>query len=78
MITAEEARKETQQQIDAVLINEWACIENAIEEAIGNGKFSISETGYISDKAKNRLVSLGYVVEVGSQYNEPYYSIRWR
>lgn len=46
-----------------------------IEDAIADGKFSISEDGCLKPEARKKLEELGYKVETDTQYNEPYYSI---
>ena len=39
---------------------------------------AISEDGSLKPETRKKLEELGYKVETGTQYNEPYYSISWR
>ncbi len=48
-----------------------------IDKTIANGKFSISNDGYLQSQTRKKLEELGYKVETGSQYNESYYSVSW-
>lgn len=49
-----------------------------INNAIAEGKDSISNDGYLQHETRLRLEELGYKVQPGSQYNESYYSISWK
>lgn len=40
--------------------------------------FLISEDGSLKPETRKKLEELGYKVETGTQYNEPYYSISWK
>jgi hypothetical protein len=78
MITAEEARKETTNNLENFLTIELEDIEKKIREAIKQGYYSISEDGYLSSQSIKALEDVGFTVKAGSQYNEPYYSVIWR
>lgn len=78
MLSAKEANIKTLNNIKECTTEELSKLENQIDNAIKNGKFSISNNGYLSFIAKQRLEDLGYKVETGSQYNEHYYSISWK
>lgn len=78
MIKASEANKETTKNITEFLTTGMTEIERRITNAIKEGKYSISYSGYLKQETKDALKSLGYKVETGSQYNEPYYSISWK
>ena len=77
MISASEARKKTENNINNCATKELSEIMQEIDEAIEDGKFSISNDGYLQSKTKQRLEELGYKVKTGSQYNESYYSVNW-
>lgn len=77
MLSASEAKKKTWNNIESCVTNELNQITKQIEEAISNGKFSICNDGILQHTTQERLESLGYKVETGSQYNESYYSVSW-
>ncbi len=77
MISASEARKKTENNINSCVTKELSEIMRQIEKAISNGKFSISNDGYLQSVTEQRLEELGYKVTTGSQYNEGYYSVSW-
>lgn len=78
MLSASEANQKTRNNIKKCLTKELSELEKQIDEAISNGKFSISNDGYLQSETKDRLEELGYKVSTGSQYNESYYSISWK
>ena len=78
MLTASEANKKTKEIIKECLTEELSKLEEQINKAIENGKFSISNDGYLQSETTERLKELGYKVETGSQYNESYYIISWK
>ena len=78
MLSASEANQKTRNNIKKCLTKELSELEKQIDEAISNGKFSISNDGYLQSETKERLEELGYKVSTRSQYNESYYSISWK
>lgn len=77
--SASEANKMTNNVIDSCITQQLADISKLIKKAIANGKFSISEDGYLKPETRKKLEELGYKVVTGNhQYNESYYSISWR
>ena len=77
MITAKEAREKATYKMHYLASIEMKPIEEMIENAIENCEYSISQDGTLSQFCRNQLESLGYKVETGTQYNEPWYCIRW-
>ncbi len=77
MISASEARKKTENNINNGTTRELSEIMRQIEKAIANGKFSISNDGYLQSETEQKLEELGYKIKTGSQYNESYYSVSW-
>lgn len=73
-----EAHKMTNNAIDNCTTQQLAELSKLIRDAIADGKFSISEDGCLKPEIRKKLEELGYKVETGSQYNEPYYSISWK
>ena len=76
--SASEANKMTNNAIDSCTTQQLAELSKLIRDAIADGKFSISEDGSLKPETRKKLEELGYKVETGTQYNEPYYSISWR
>ena len=76
--SASEANKMTNHVIDSCTTQQLAELSKLIRDAIADGKFSISEDGCLKPETRKKLEELGYKVETGTQYNEPYYSINWR
>lgn len=52
-------------------------IGEEIRKTIKEGKFFISDTGYLESETRKKLNELGYKIETGSKYNESYYIISW-
>lgn len=77
MINAQEARQRTELKIQHLTSIETAEVERLIENAIENCEYSVSQDGVLSQSCKKHLESLGYKVETGTQYNEPWYCIKW-
>lgn len=75
--SASEANKMTNNAIDSCTTQQLAELSKLIKDAIGNGKFSTSKDGSLKPETRKKLEELGYKVETGIQYNEPYYSISW-
>ena len=76
--SASEANKMTNNAIDSCTTQQLAELSKLIRDAIADGKFSISEDGCLKPETRKKLEELGYKVETGTQYNEPYYSISWK
>ncbi len=77
MISASEARKKTENNINNCATKELSEIMEKIDKAIANGKFSISNDGYLQFETEQRLEELGYKIKTGSQCNESYYTVSW-
>ena len=77
MITAQEARVRSTNKAHLIASAEIKQIEELIENAIENCEYSISKDGVLSQFCRNQLESMGYKVETGVQYNEPWYCIKW-
>jgi hypothetical protein len=77
MIFANDARKLAQERLKLITSVELDLIEEQINEAISQGKFSISNDASMTPHCKVTLEGLGYKVDVGIQYNQPYYTITW-
>lgn len=75
---AHETRRMTNDAIGSCTTQQLAELSKLIRDAIADGKFSISEDGSLKPETRKKLEELGYKVETGTQYNEPYYSISWR
>ena len=78
ILSALEANKMTNNAIDSCTTQQLAELSKLISDAIADGKFSISEDGCLKPETRKKLEELGYKVETGSQYNEPYYNISWK
>ena len=78
LLSASESHKKTVNNIKNCSTKELAKISKKISEAIVNGRFSISDNGYLQPETIQRLEELGYNVQTGSQYNEQYWSISWK
>ena len=77
MISAKEAREQTELRTASEDEAELLKIESEINDAINRGVCSIHSNGHLSKTIKDELEKLGYKVYQGSQYNESYYSISW-
>lgn len=77
MISAKEAKSQTELSRASKDETELLKIENEIKDAINRGVCSIHSNGNLSKTIANELEKLGYKVYQGSQYNESYYSISW-
>lgn len=76
--SASEANKMTNDTIDSRTTQQLAELSKLIRDAIADGDFSISKDGSLKPEIRKKLEELGYKVEIGTQCNEPYYSISWR
>lgn len=76
MLTAKKA-KERALNVKMGFHAELHEIERHIEDLSSSGVFYFSKSGYIHPQIKRLLEWLGYTVKTGTQYNEPYYTIRW-
>ena len=77
MISAKEARKQSEQHKQNILTKEMATIEKEINNEISQGNNNVYINGSISLNARQMLEQLGYDVKCGSQYNENYVNIKW-
>lgn len=78
LLAATEAHSKTQENIRNCVTTELHKISEQINNAIAEGKYSISNDGYLQYESQQRLEELGYKIQTGSQYNESYYSISWK
>lgn len=78
LLSASEAHKKITDNIKDCSTKELAEISTRISDAIENGKFSISDDGCLQYETTQRLEELGYKVQIGSKYNEQYWSISWK
>ena len=78
MLTAKEAKEKANEACQKKIANELAIIVQAINETVVTGEMSCTIPKYVSKDARQKLESLGYKVDSGSQYNESYTSISWR
>ena len=76
-ISAKEANAKTIEALNNCATKELDEIMSGIHKQANEGYFNYGGDGYLHDVTKERLKELGYKVETGSQYNEPYYSISW-
>ena len=77
MFTAKEARERSIYKELLITSAEFSKIEKLINKAIDNGEYSVSQGDVLSKNCRNQLESLGYKVDTGTQYNEPWYCIKW-
>ena len=77
MLSAKEARENSEQNKQNILNKEMAIIEEEINKAIVKGQDYTCIGLEISSRAKQILEQLDYKVERGRQYNESYTSIEW-
>lgn len=78
MITAAEARTNTKKCIDEKIDREIKHIEEIVNNAMMQGKYSITENGTLLNQTVKTLKDLGYEVSRGCFRNEQSYSISWR
>ena len=76
MIDAARAKELTENIIASWVSSELETIGNKIDEAIADGKFSIS-TDALEKHTITKIKELGYRVEVGGRMNETSYFISW-
>lgn len=77
LLSAIDAYNETKDNLKKCITKELIEISEKISKAIENGRYEIHGDGYLQFETKQRLEGLGYKVQTGSQYNEPYWSIDW-
>lgn len=77
MLSASEARRKTQNNIDKLEVQQFNELNDQINRAINAGRFSITGTGFLRVAIREKLEELGYKVQLGSQYNDEYYKISW-
>lgn len=77
IISAQEATKLTNEKLNKMDYEEMNKIMKRIKIAIDNAEFRISCEGTIKEYTRKQLEELGYVVCIGSQYNQPHYEISW-
>lgn len=78
MISAKEAKEQSNKIFQADIDEEINGIEKQIKQAINYGELFVYIDTPISNPAKEMLERLGYKVEIHSQYNEFYTFIDWR
>ena len=77
MISAEQARKETQAAAETRISETLKRVEKNVCEAVNQGKYQCYYFGYLNDKVIMHLRNLGYEVTLYNQYNETDYTISW-
>lgn len=77
MRSAEEARRIIEQGACEKVKKQWEDIENVIEQSLNSGYRYTTFTGILEKSNRTKLENLGYKIDVGSQYNESYFSISW-
>lgn len=77
MITAQEAKIRTQDNIDDFTTKKMLEIEGYISSAMKIGQFSTTVDGILEPYIKAQLENLGYKIILGDQYNDYYYTISW-
>ena len=76
-ISAKEANAKTIEALNNCAAKELDKIMSGIHNEANEGSFNYVGEGHLHEVTKKKLEELGYKVETGSQYNEPYYSISW-
>ena len=77
MISAKQARKQSEQNKQDILNKEMAIIEEEINNEISQGNNNVYIEGSISSDDRQMLEQLGYDGKCGSRYNESYVNIKW-
>lgn len=77
MVSAKQARKQSEQYFQSELDKEIEMIEQKILYATTQGKNCVYIESAISTSTKQMLEQLGYKVKYGQQYNEIYTNIEW-
>ncbi len=77
MISAKEAKEQSDKTLQTGIDEEMIAIENQIKQAISAGKLSVYIDTCISKSAKELLERLGYKVERHIQYNDFTTFIDW-
>ena len=77
MLSAIEARKKTQENIDCGITPELVKVNKQISEAITNGKFSTFACGSLCTETQEKLAKLGYKIKTDYPCNGVYYEISW-
>jgi len=77
-MSANEAREKTLKRINEGTTKELIMLQKMINDAISDGRYSISNEGSLQFATSERLKELGYRVTTGSQYNQEYYTISWK
>ena len=77
MLSASEAKTQTQNNVNYDAAQKLKALDEQISNAIAKGGFSIRNDGILQSEIRKKLESLGYKIETGSQYNESYYRISW-
>jgi len=77
MLSAAEARMKTNYHRTLNAELEMLTIEEQINEAVSKGRSFITNSGTLQHETKQKLKELGYIVTIGNQYNDFYYTIAW-
>ena len=78
LLSAEESRKRADEAVDNDIKKQLQEIATEINAASKEGKYSYSKDDCLKPKIREKLEELGYELEVGSQYNQSWYSISWK
>lgn len=76
MLTAAEARKQTEVNYQRKLANEWTEIEKRISDAVAKCNTSITVYS-LRAETERQLKDLGYSVDFNTYHNETEYTISW-
>ena len=77
LLSASEAHKETVDNIKDCSTKELVEISKRINDAIADGRFSISGDNCLQSETVQRLEELAYKVQTEIRHNEYYWSISW-
>lgn len=78
LMSAKQAYEATQKNVKTKDERVFNAVQAKIEDAINDGRFGISEDGILPVNVRKKLEDLGYKVNFGSQYGDPYYSVSWK
>ena len=78
MMNANDAFSKTKKQLDNIMSEKLADIENTINLAILNGKFETTINTYLDDDVTHTLEVLGYLVIRRDTPTESWTSISWK
>lgn len=77
MITAAEARKQSENKNNSLIHEQMTKVEAAVKDSVSRGLFGCYVSSPLDDRVVNKLRELGYEVNIGSDYNDVSYCIKW-